>query len=422
MIKKPLSEELRPSHLSHFFGQQHLLQQEGLISSTLESKTPLSILLWGPPGCGKTSLAHIYIQSFQAQTFYLHPASQGIPDLKKWIQEIESMPLLYTKNILFVDEIHRLNKTQQDALLPFLEKGTFSLVGATTENPSFHLTGALLSRIRVLALKPLDKCALANILDKALIYTKLSLSEDVKAYLLEESKGDARHLLNTVETLRFSCKDKTYTLEEIASMIYAKPPLYDASGDEHYNLISALHKSVRGSDPDAALYWITRMLKGGEDPSFIARRLVRMAVEDIGLADPQAQQVALNAWQIYERLGSPEGDLALAQAAVFLALSPKSNSVYQAYQKAEELCAKTAHLPPPAHLLNAPTALMKQMGYGKNYLYDPDLPEGFSGQRYFPDAMERADFYQPKERGFERELKKRKEYFEKLRKKIQEKR
>ena len=416
MSKKPLSEELRPNQLSCFFGQAHILHKQGLISSTVENKNPLSILLWGPPGCGKTSLAQIYIRSFQAEVFYLHPASQGIPDLKKWIQDIEKMPLIYTKNILFIDEIHRLNKVQQDALLPFLEKGTFSLVGATTENPSFHLTSALLSRIRVLSLKPLEETALENILEKALLHTGLRFAEETKKYFVQEAKGDARHLLNNVESLRFFRSEKPLSLEEVTSIISTKPPLYDALGEQHYNLASALHKSIRGSDPDATLYWISRMLIAGEDPLFIARRLLRIAVEDIGLADPEAKQIALTAWQTYERLGSPEGDLALAEAAVFLALAPKSNATYTAFQAAKDSATQTSHLSPPSILLNAPTSLMKRMGYGKGYIYDHDTPEGFSGQNYFPDGMERPSFYEPKERGNEREMKKRKDYFTKLRK------
>lgn len=422
MIKKPLSEELRPSKLSHFFGQVHLLHKQGLIPSALENKRPLSLLLWGPPGCGKTSLAQIYIKSFGAEVFYLHPASQGIPDLKKWVQEIESMPLIYTNNILFIDEIHRLNKAQQDALLPFVEKGTFCLIGATTENPSFHLNSALLSRLRVLTLKALEETDLKNILENALSYTGLLLTEEAKLHFIQEAKGDARHLLNNVESLLFFRSEKPLELKDITNLLATKLPLYDTSGDQHYNLISALHKSIRGSDPDAALYWVTRMLKAGEDPNFIARRLLRCAVEDIGLAEPEAQQIALAAWQTYERLGSPEGDLALAELAIFLALCPKSNSCYAAYKSASELASKTSHMSPPSILLNAPTSLMKQMGHGTGYVYDHDLPEGFSGQNYFPDGMERPSFYTPKERGQEREMKKRHDYFEKLRKLLQEKR
>ena len=418
-MQKPLSEELRPSQLSQFFGQQHLLHQHGLIPSTLDKKTPLSFLLWGPPGCGKTSLARIYIRSFAAQTFYLHPATQGIPELKKWIQEIESMPLLYKQNILFIDEIHRLNRSQQDALLPFLEKGTFSLIGATTENPSFHLTSALLSRLRILALQALDEIALEKILEKALLHTHIQLTEDAKKHVLQEAKGDARHLLNTIESLMSFQEVRPLNLEEVALLSAKKAPLYDANGDNHYQLISALHKSIRGSDADAALYWITRMLQAGEDRDFIARRLLRVAVEDIGLADPQAQQIALMAWQTYERLGSPEGDLALAEAAIFLALSPKSNASYTALHAAQKFAEQTSHLPPPPYLVNASTTFMKKMGYGKNYLYDHDTAEGFSGQEYFPEnIIDRPCFYKPKERGQEREMKKRKDYFTKLKQQL----
>jgi putative ATPase len=418
MTRKPLAEELRPFELSQLFGQEHLLHKHGLIPSTLENKTPLSILLWGPPGCGKTSIARIYISSFSAQTFYLHPATQGIPELKKWIQDIESMPLLHTQNILFIDEIHRLNKTQQDALLPFLEKGTFSLIGATTENPSFHLTSALLSRLRILTLKPLGEEALQSILEKALAHTQIDLTQEAKSYFLQESKGDARHLLNNVESLLSLRSNKPLTLEEVSHFISTKAPLYDPSGDHHYQLISALHKSIRGSDPDAALYWITRMLEAGEDRDFIARRLLRISIEDIGLADPKAQQIALTAWQTYERLGSPEGELALVEAAIFLALCPKSNASYTAYHAAQELAKQTSHLSPPRHLVNASTSLLKKMGYGKDYLYDHDSPHGFSGQDYFPENVQRPDLYRPKERGEEREMKKRKEYFNKLRDKL----
>lgn len=300
-----------------------------------------------------------------------------------------------------------------------MEDGTFSLVGATTENPSFALTNALLSRLRVIPLKPLEETALAKILDKALEKTKIpSLSEESKEWLIKESKGDARHLLNCVENLLSS--EEQLDLARIASLSTSKSPLYNKSGDEHFHYISALHKSIRGSDPDAALYWFCRMLQAGEDPGYIARRLVRMAIEDIGLADPGAQTTALNGWQTYERLGSPEGDLALAEVVIFLALSPKSNTAYKAFSKAKEIAATTSEMPPPLSIVNAPTSFMKSMGYGKGYIYDPDTKDGFSGQNYFPDEMNRPSFYEPKEIGFERELKKRNDFFMQKRKQIEE--
>lgn len=412
-MKKPLSEQLRPSKLDEFFGQLQALEKNALFPSLLESKTPLSILFWGPPGCGKTTLAKIYSKSFGANTFFFHPASHGISDLKKWVEEIHASPLFFPINILFVDEIHRLNKAQQDALLPFMEDGTFSVVGATTENPSFALTNALLSRLRVIPLKPLETEALEKILIRALEKTKiLHLSEENKKWLIEESKGDARHLLNCVENILSSRSS------DPSNLIVKKPALYNKTGEEHYNYISSLHKSIRGSDPDAALYWFCRMLEGGEDLNYIARRLLRTAIEDIGLADPNAQTIALNAWQTYERLGSPEGDLALAEVVIYLALSPKSNAAYTAFSNAKKTTSKTNTLPPPLCIVNAPTKFMKSMGYGKDYIYDPDTKDGFSGQNYFPDDMERSCFYEPKEIGLERELKRRKDFFTQKRKQI----
>lgn len=415
-MNSPLAEELRPNSLDGFFGQTEILGEKDLLPSLLKRKKPLSILLFGPPGCGKTTLAKIYIKAFEAKTFFFHPATHGVSDLKKWIGEIESSPLFYGTCILFIDEIHRLNKGQQDALLPFIEKGTFTLIAATTENPSFSLNNALLSRLRVIPLKSLDKTALDCILTRALEKKpNLSLSDEGKSYLIEQSGGDARHLLNCVENLFVYHTEGSLTVEEISSLSFLKRPLYDKDGEEHYNLVSALHKSIRGSDPDAALYWITRMLAGGEDPGYIARRLTRIAIEDIGLADPQAMNITLNAWQVFERLGSPEGDLALAEAAIFLALSPKSVACYKAFKKAHETVKNTSHLPPPKTILNAHTSFMQSMGYGKGYLYDPDTPGGFSGQNYFPDDLEQETFYEPTEVGFERDLKKRNDFFKKKR-------
>lgn len=414
-MRPPLSERLRPATLEEFFGHPSLREKSSLFSSLLAADHPLSILLWGPPGCGKTTLSGIYIRSFGGQTFAFHPASHGLADLKKWITDIKEHPLFYSRNILFIDEIHRLNKGQQDALLPFLEDGTFTLVGATTENPSFSLTSALLSRIRVIPLQSLDDEALGKILDRALAKTGAPpLSEENRLLLLQEAKGDARHLLNCLENW-LSSKEKRENGADVFPIPAKKPAVYDRSGDGHYGYISALHKAVRGSDPDAALYWLARMLEGGEDRNYLARRILRMAVEDIGLADPQAQSVALTAWQTYERLGSPEGDLALAEAVLFLALSPKSVKAYKAFTAAKELAERTSSLSPPPFLINAPNAFMKSAGFGKGYVYDPDTKEGFSGQNYFPEGMSRPSLYEPDPIGFERELCKRKDFFTKKR-------
>lgn len=414
-MKAPLAEQLRPSALKEMVGQEHLLGNEGWITRVVKEGKPLSILLWGPPGCGKTTLARLYAQSFPAHFISFSAVFNGIADLKKVIQESKQYPLFQKNLILFVDEIHRFNKAQQDAFLPFIEDGTIILIGATTENPSFALNSALLSRLRVLNLNYLHEEALEAILQRYESREKpLPLTTEARKALILLSQGDGRHLLNMVENLQGSSEEKI-DLEQLHVFIQRRAPLYDKDRDGHYNLISALHKSVRGSDPDASLYWLARMLKGGEDPQYLARRIIRMAIEDVGLADSQALTIALDAWRTYEQLGSPEGELALAEAVVYLALAPKSNALYSSFKAAQKIAEKTSHLSPPKTILNAPTSLMRNMGYGEDYQYDHDAPEGFSGQHYFPEEMERISFYHPVERGFEREMRKRLSYFSHLR-------
>lgn len=415
MTQIPLAEQLRPTTLSHVVGQDHLVGPDGWITRNIQTGKPLSILLWGPPGCGKTTLARLYAQMFKAKFIPFSAIFNGVADLKKVIHSIKETPLFSQTTILFVDEIHRFNKAQQDAFLPFIEDGTIVLIGATTENPSFSLNNALLSRLRVLTLNSLGLKALGAILERwESKEGPLPLTPEARASLLDLCGGDGRHLLNMIETLQTA--PTTVTVETLPQYIQKRAALYDKGDEGHYNLISALHKSVRGSDVDAALYWLARMLHGGEDPHFIARRLVRMASEDIGLADPQALTITLEAWQAFERLGAPEGELALAQATAFLALAPKSNAIYTAFGEAQAAAAKTNHLNPPKHSLNAPTKLMKEQGYGKGYIYDHDTESGCAGQNYFPDDMQRVSYYQPVERGFEREMKKRLDYFASLRK------
>jgi putative ATPase len=397
----PLSEKLRPQKLIDVAGQEELVQT---ISRIAENGKPLSLLLFGPPGCGKTTIARLYAREFQLPIVNLSAVFNTTAELKKLLKEGQETPLFNRQTLVFVDEIHRFNRAQQDIFLPCLEDGSLILVGATTENPSFVLNNALLSRLRVLKLEPLSPESLEQILKRYEATVKpLHLSDEKRQFLIAQSQGDGRHLLNMIENL------------ESGLPIQKKPALYDRHQEGHFNLISALHKSVRGSDPDASLYWFARMLEGGEDPLYLGRRLIRMASEDIGLADPQALSIALNGWNVYKMLGSPEGELALAQVVLYLALCPKSNAAYTAYNDARAKAADTGQLDPPKHILNAPTKLMKDLGYGEEYKYDPDTPYGFSGQDYFPEEVGRQSFYQPVERGFEREMKKRLDYFNRLR-------
>lgn len=411
----PLAEKLRPHSLSEIVGQDHLVGSDGILSKMVQRGRPLSILLWGPPGCGKTTLARLYAQAFSLPLALYSAVTSGTAELKKWMESSETRPLLGQQRLLFIDEIHRFNKAQQDLLLPYLEKGSCILVGATTENPSFALNDALLSRLRVLKVHPLEEKALEALLQRCALLFKIPLlTPGARAQLIRFAQGDGRSLLNMVETLLCTQGEQQIDEELLYKLIQRKGPLYDKQGESHFNLISALHKSIRGSDSQSALYYLARMLNAGEDPHFIARRLVRMATEDVGLADPQALRVTLDAWAAFDKLGDPEGYLALAEATVYLALSPKSNAIYRAYTAAQTLAEETSHVPPPSHILNAPTALMKETGYGAGYVYDHDLPSGFSGQNYFPVNMEPREFYQPKNCGFERDLKARMEYFKKL--------
>lgn len=414
MLSLPLSERLRPTKFDDVVGHENIAGIDGLLRKIIDSKRPLSLLFYGPPGSGKTTLARLYASSFPQKTVFLSAVSSGIQDIKALLKDGKELPLLHSQTILFLDEIHRFNKAQQDIFLPYLENGSLILIGATTENPSFALNSALLSRLRIFTLSSLSNENLSLILDRYQKTASLEFPEDSKNLLLELSKGDARHLINLLENIE-SAKPKDLKLNTLGQILQRKAGLYDKKGDGHYNLISALHKSIRGSDPDASLYWLARILTNGEDPLFVARRLIRAASEDIGLADPNALRVCLDAYQAYHTLGSPEGELAIAQAVLYLALSPKSNAIYTALDEAREDAKETDHLSPPSIILNAPTQFMKDLGYGKGYIYDHETKEGFSGQNYFPDEMARVSYYEPKEVGFEREMQKRLAYFNKLR-------
>ena len=415
---RPLADRLRPTKLDEVAGQDHLVGSDGILTRLIASGSLGSLIFWGPPGTGKTTLARLLAHE---TTLHFEPISaifSGVADLKKVFEAARGRRMSGQGTLLFVDEIHRFNRSQQDAFLPVMEDGTITLIGATTENPSFELNAALLSRARVLTFRALDEAAIERLLTRAeeVEGKPLPLNTDARAALLAMADGDGRASLTLAEEIWRSAKPgEVFDTATLAEVVQRRAPIYDKSEDGHYNLISALHKSIRGSDPDAALYYLARMLDAGENPLFLGRRLVRMAVEDIGMADPQALVVANAAKDAYDFLGTPEGELALAQAAVYLATAPKSNAVYTAWKSALRVAKEGGSLMPPKTILNAPTKLMGAEGYGKGYRYDHDEPDAFSGQNYFPEKIGRRQFYEPVERGFERDIKKRLEYWAKLR-------
>jgi putative ATPase len=417
---RPLADRLRPQRLADVVGQDHLAGPDGSLTRMLAAGRIPSIILWGPPGTGKTTMARLLAGETGLAFEQMSAIFSGVADLKKAFEQARIRREQGRGTLLFVDEIHRFNKSQQDSFLPYVEDGTITLVGATTENPSFELNGALLSRAQVMVLNRLDAAALETLAARAEMHAKrpMPLTKEARDALIAMADGDGRYFLNLVEEVLAAVPEGAAAInpEALANVVRQRVPLYDKAADGHYNLISALHKSVRGSDPDAALYYLARMLAAGEDPLFLARRLVRMAVEDVGLADPQALQVAMAAKDTYDFLGSPEGELALAEACVYIATAPKSNALYTAFKAASERARQTGSLMPPKIILNAPTKMMKQQEYGAGYKYDHDEPDAFSGQHYFPTGMGRESYYHPVERGFEREIRKRLEWWAKLRK------
>ena len=422
---RPLPDRLRPRTLDDVVGQDQLLAPDAPLGRMVASGRLSSIILWGPPGCGKTTIARLLADRTGLLFEQASATFSGVADLRKIFATATHRREIGQGTLLFVDEIHRFNRAQQDSFLPYVEDGTVVLVGATTENPSFELNGALLSRCQVMVLRRLDEAALGELLARAESLTgrSLSLTEEARTVLLAMADGDGRYLLGMVEQI-LAAQDAGGCLpggpgplgvEGLRAVVASRVPLYDKSREEHYNLISALHKSMRGSDPDAALYWLARMLGGGEDPLYVARRLVRFASEDVGMADPAALQMTLAAWDAYERLGSPEGELAIAQAVVYLATAPKSIAIYRGYGRAARLARETGSLMPPTHILNAPTRLMKELGYGEGYEYDPDTADGFSGADYLPDGVERRSLYEPTANGHERHIRERLEHWKGLR-------
>jgi putative ATPase len=416
---RPLADKLRPQHLSEVVGQDHLLGPDGVLTRMLETRSLGSLVFWGPPGTGKTTVARLLADATELHFEQISAVFSGVADLKKVFDAARDRRESGKGTLLFVDEVHRFNRAQQDSFLPVMEDGTIVLVGATTENPSFELNAALLSRARVLVFRSLDAQAIEKLLKRAeeIEGKPLPLDPEARAMFERMADGDGRAALTLAEEVwRAARKGEVFDSAKLQDIVQRRAPIYDKAQDGHYNLISALHKSVRGSDPDAALYYLCRMLDAGEPPLYIARRVVRMAIEDIGLADPQALVIANAAKEAFDFLGSPEGELAIAQAVIYVATAPKSNAGYAAYGAAMRTAKEAGSLLPPKHILNAPTKLMKTEGYGRGYAYDHDQDEAFSGQNYFPDALPRQQFYNPVERGFEREIRKRLDYWDKLRK------
>lgn len=418
-VKRPLADRLRPQSLKEVVGQDQVVGDNAPLGRMIRSGKITSFILWGPPGCGKTTISRLIAEHTNLYFEQISAVFSGVADLKRVFTYAQERRATQGKGtLLFVDEIHRFNKSQQDGFLPYVEDGTVILVGATTENPSFELNAALLSRCQVFVLNRLNSDNFEELLQRAEkeLGKKLPVDEDARQFMKDTADGDGRYILNLAESVwAYAQPGEIFDKESIVKIIRSRAPVYDKGRDGHYNLISAVHKSLRGTDVDAALYWVARMLEAGEDPKYIFRRLTRFAVEDVSMADPNAVTQAISCWQTYERLGSPEGDLALMQLTAYLATAPKSAAVYKAMHAARAMARKTGSLMPPKNILNAPTKLMRDLGYNEGYQYDPDCEDGFSGANYFPDGISRVKLYHPVERGFEREIKKRVEYFDKLR-------